>query len=179
MRPPVTATRPAGSVAASAGPASAPAAAPPVVAAPPPPGAALPADAHDRYFGALKAGKRFFYNAVIEQAHRIAIAPGRIEIAFAASRKVPRSQCEKEKAYLEELSEKVLGQRLALFVTVANGDDAAAPPPVPAAPPPATTPPGPPGAPAAEDVKQQALSNPAVKDLFEIFPVERTQVEEM
>jgi hypothetical protein len=56
---------------------------------------------------------------------------------------------------------------------------AAAPAALPAAAPPRAALKSPLAGPSEEELRQEALSDPTVKALFEIFPVERTKVEEM
>jgi hypothetical protein len=150
----------------------------------------------------------FFYNTVVAQAYRVDVTPSRITFTFLANQKVPRQQCEDMKAFLEDIAEKIAGTRIPVAVVTADGAASAAPiasasarselpasygetspkrpagreggPTAPAAP----AAPGPPAAPAssgstAEDLRQAALSDPSVQALLEIFPVEKTKIEEM
>ena len=144
------------------------------------PGEPLPDGARDAFLAAVKAGKVFFYNAVVAQAIRIDVTPARITFAFLPNQKVPRSQCEENRAWLEALGEQVFGRKIPVHVATADPVAAAAAPPAarPAAPPrPALK--SPVAGPSEDDLRQEALSDPTVQALLEIFPVERTKVEEM
>ena len=160
--------------------------APPVAAAASPPGEPLADGAKDAFLAGVKAGKVFFYNAVVAQAYRIDVTPARITFSFLPNQKVPRAQCDENRAWLEALGEQVFGRVIPVHIALA--DPAAAPPAatpgaapaaMPAAAPPRPALKSPMAGPSEEDLRQEALSDPTVKALFEIFPVERTKVEEM
>jgi len=177
-RPPARPTMPVSKAAAA--PASAAAAAAPSVAATP--GGSLPEGAREQYLAAVKSGKVFFYNAVVAQAHGIDVTPARITFSFLPNQKVPRSQCEENRAWLEALGTQVFGRLIPVHIALV--DPAAAP----KAPPPAALPAaalarpalkGPLAGPSEDELRQEALSDPTVQALLEIFPVERTKVEEM
>ena len=145
-------------------------------------GESLPEGAHEQYLAGVKAGKVFFYNAVVAQAYRIDVTPARITFSFLPNQKVPRSQCEENRAWLEALGEQVFGRRIPVHIALA--DPATAPP----AGPPAAMPVAAPARPALKsplaarseaDLRQEALSDPTVQAMLEIFPVERTKIEEV
>lgn len=134
----------------------------------------------DRFLAAIKSGKVFFYNAVVAQAFRIEASAGRLTFAFLPNQKVPRAQCEENRPWLEALASQTFGRAMQVHVVTAQPGDAPASPAAGGAIAPAK--------PAAEravsgaseeDLRKQALSDPMVQDLLEIFPVERTKVEEM
>jgi DNA polymerase III subunit gamma/tau len=195
-RPTMAASRPASSPARPSMPATRPpaAAARPAPAAPPSsrPGAASPAsapaapsapaggssDLRDRFLAAVKAGKPFFFNAVVAQAYRIEVAAERITFAFLANQKVPRAQCEENREWLSALAVQVLGKPAPVHVTVVTPESGAAAS-APAAPAASAPPPAPPARPSDDELRQEALADPGVQALFEIFPVERTKIEEM
>ncbi len=133
----------------------------------------LPADARDRLLSEVKAAKVFFYNTVVAQAHRIDVTAVRITFAFLEAKKVPRQQCEDAKAWLEKLAEQVLGRRIPVVVTVAPASSEAEPPPETARA----------GAPASgapeTPLRDEAMANPSVQALLEVFPVEGVSVEEV
>jgi DNA polymerase-3 subunit gamma/tau len=173
LRPTPPAVRPA--VPSRAPAPSAPAApsataAPSAPSAPSAPGApSSAAGLKDAFVAQVKASKVFFYNTVVAQAYRVDVTPSKITFAFLPNQKVPRQQCEDMKAFLEDLAEKVAGQRIPVAITVAAA---------PAAP-------GAPGAPSAPGhadeaaLREEAMADPSVQALFEIFPVEKSKVEEM
>ena len=174
-RPPAAAARPAPAAPPSSRPATA--ATTPSAAAPSAP-AGGSGDLRDRFLAAVKAGKPFFFNAVVAQAYRIEVAAERITFAFLANQKVPRAQCEENREWLSALAVQVLGQPAPVHVTVVTPESGAtaAPPAAPAA---AAPPPAPPARPSDDELRQEALADPGVQALFEIFPVERTKIEEM
>ena len=68
-----------------------------------------------------------------------------------------------------------------MHVTVVTPESGAATstPATPAAPVAAAPPPAPPARPTDDELRQEALADPGVQALFEIFPVERTKIEEV
>src|SRR5688572_4742210 len=195
-RPAMAASRPASSPSRPSMPAArpqaaaarpAPAAPPPSrtgtpSTAPPPASASAPAggsgDVRDRFLAAVKAAKPFFFNAVVAQAYRIEVATERITFAFLANQKVPRAQCEENREWLSALAVQVLGQPAPVHVTVVTPESGVAAP-TPAAPAAAAPPPSPPARASDDELRQEALADPGVQALFEIFPVERTKIEEV
>jgi DNA polymerase III subunit gamma/tau len=161
-----------------------PAATPPRTApAPPPRSAAAPSaptpapapkaepaksDAKDSFLAAVKAGRSTFYSMVVAQAFRIDVSPSAIVFTFQPNQKVLRQQCEDARAWLEGVAEKALGHRVAVSITAIE-----APPPT-AAPTPAAA-----ERSSDDELREQAMADPTVQALFEIFPVEKTRIEEM
>jgi hypothetical protein len=179
------ATPPAGRSAPAAPTPSPARSAPPdaVVAAAPPDtavGTAPAPDAdRDRFLAAIKSGKVFFYNAVVAQAFRIEASGGRVTFSFLPNQKVPRAQCDENRPWLEALASQTFGRAMQVQVVTAQPGETAAPAPAPGA---AAAKPAPERAATGaseDDLRKQALSDPMVQDLLEIFPVERTKVEEM
>jgi DNA polymerase-3 subunit gamma/tau len=120
----------------------------------------------DAFLAEIKASKVFFYNTVVAAAYRVDVTPERVTLAFLPNQKVPRQQAEGARAWLEDLAERVSGRRIPVVVAVADAP-AGTPSPAPAAEPASE-----------EDLRKEALSDPTVQALFEIFPVERSKVEE-
>ncbi len=140
----------------------------------------LPEGAREAFLGAVRTGKTFFYNTVVAQAFRIDVTPARITLAFLPNQKVPRSQCEELRGWLEALAQQTFGRPIPVHVAIADPAEpsgasaakAAAAPPRPAVK----------GALAGtgdDEIRKEALSDPTVQAMLEIFPVERTKVEEM
>jgi len=170
----------------AAAPAVTPAAAPAPAAAAPAapasqPGEALPDGAKEAFLAGVKAGKVFFYNAVVAQAYRIDVTPARITFSFLPNQKVPRAQCEENRAWLEALGQQVFGRLIPVHIALADpaAPAPAAPAAMPVAAPPRPALKSPVAGPSEADLRQAALSDPTVQALLEIFPVERTKVEEM
>jgi len=123
-------------------------------------------DLRQAFLAEIKSAKVFFYNTVVAQAHRVDVAADGIVFTFLASQKVPRQQCDDARVWLEGLAAKVAGARVPVRVKMVEpeGETAAVPSAAPARD-------------AAPD--EEALANPTVQALLEIFPVEKTQIEEM
>ena len=141
----------------------------------------------DAFLAQVKSSKVFFYNTVVAQAYRVDVTPAKITFSFLPNQRVPKQQCEDMKAFLEDVAQRVTGQRIPVTVTVTDGaatPGAPAPgaPGAPAAPgaPGAPSAPGAPGSHADEAaLREEAMADPSVQALFEIFPVEKSKVEEM
>ena len=128
----------------------------------------------DRFLAGLKASKSTFYNLVVASAFRIDASPSAVVFAFLANQKNAKSQCEEQKTWIASIAEKVAGKPVPVTITVA--DAGSAPSPAPASPASLGSPTGP--AAASGDVKAEALANSTVQAVLEIFPVEKTTVEE-
>jgi len=126
----------------------------------------------DKFLAEVKAGKSTFYNLVVASAFRIDASPAGVSFAFLPNQKNAKGQCEEQKAWLASIAEKVAGK--AVPVTVVVADAGAQPAPAPSSPQSATS--KPPAA--AADLKDEAMQNSTVQALLEIFPVEKTTIEE-
>lgn len=123
----------------------------------------------------------FFYNTVVAQAYRVDVTPEKITFTFLANQKVPRQQCEDMRAFLEDVAQKVSGQKIPVAIATAEG--AAEPSGAGVSPSrPAFTPGAAADKPDAANeaaLRDEAMADPSVQALFEIFPVEKSKVEEM
>lgn len=137
------------------------------------PGAGAPGDLKDAFLSQVKASKVFFYNTVVAQAYRVDVTPAKITFAFLANQRVPKQQCDDARAWLESVSEKVAGRRIPVTVVVAD-----AAPSTPAGSSTAAAPASPTKA-SDDELRREALTDPGVQALFEIFPVEKSKIEEM
>lgn len=179
---PVRPSAPAGTPAGAARPASpAPAAATSAPQRAASSDAPLPDGAREQFLAGIKAGKVFFYNAVVAQAYTIEVTPAAITFSFLPKQKVPRQQCEDNKAWLEGLGEQIFGRFLPVRIALVEGD---APPPeassaVPAATTARPTVRGPVESPGDESLHTEAMANPMVQSMLEIFPVDKVKIEEM
>jgi hypothetical protein len=125
----------------------------------------------DRFLRELRSAKTFFYNTVVAHAYRIDVDPSRITFTFLPNQKVPKQQCEDQRRMLEEIAEKVAGKKLPVTVAIASSEPAS----VPATKAPVAESPR-----ASEDeLRQQAMADATVQALFEIFPVEKSKIEEI
>ena len=138
-------------------------------------------DFKDRFLAEIKSGKATFYNLVVASAYRIDASPSGVSFAFLPNQKNAKAQCDEQKAWLQSLAEKVAGKPVPISVVIAEGASAA---------------PASPGAASAsargesdelrrdrpkasaEEVKAEAMANSTVQAVLEIFPVEKTTIEE-
>ena len=107
----------------------------------------------------------------------IDVSPVRITFAFLGTKKVPRQQCEDARPWLEGLVEQALGRKIPVSVSVVEvttgeAPEAAAPADA-AGGRKARAPEG------SEQLGDEAMENPTVQAVFEIFPVEKVRVDEM
>ena len=146
---------------------------------------AATADLKDAFLAQLKAAKVFFYNTVVAQAYRIDVSQTKITFTFLPNQKVPKQQCEDMKSLLEDIAQKVSGHKIPVSIVVADalGVPGGAAPKATA--PPCTAPrlahlaSLAPLAPDEESLRREAMSDPSVQALFEIFPVQKSKVEEL
>jgi len=125
----------------------------------------------DRFLNELKASKATFYNLVVASAFRIDATASGVTFSFLSNQKNAKSQCEEQKAWLQSIAEKVAGRPVPVSIVIA---EAGAPPaPAPALPPPAAA-----AKSSPEELKAEAMANSTVQAVLEIFPVEKTTIEE-
>ncbi|MEP6783576.1 MAG: DNA polymerase III subunit gamma/tau [Acidobacteriota bacterium] len=178
VRPAPIAPRPAVVPAAASGPTPQVASLKPQAASPKPAPPSAPAPSSDagfkdRFLAEVKSGKSTFYNLVVASAFSIDATPSRIVFSFLPNQKNAKSQCEEQKAWLASIAEKVAGKPVAITVNVAESGAA---PSSAAASPVSETASGPKLS--GDDVKAEAMANSTVQAVLEIFPVEKTTVEE-
>ncbi len=129
-------------------------------------------DLKDRFLAEVKSQKSTFYNLVVASAYAIDVSADRIVFAFQPNKKNAKAQCDDQKAWLGTLAEKVAGRPIPIAIVIAEGD-------APPAPAPSTL-----GSPVAaprgnpDDVKAEAMANATVQAVLEIFPVDKTTIEE-
>ena len=159
-----------------AAPIARPAAPVPLRATPPPAKvAAVPSTAtttstlKDSFLAEIKAGKSTFYNLVVASAYSIDVTPEKITFAFQPNKRNAKSQCEDQKAWLATIAEQVAGRPIPVAVVIA--DDA--PPASASLGSPVAAPRGNP-----DDLKAEAMANATVQAVLEIFPVDKTTIEE-
>jgi hypothetical protein len=127
----------------------------------------------DAFLGQVKSAKAFFYNTVVAQAYRVDVTPDRITFTFLPNQRVPKQQCDDSRAWLEGIAEQVFGRKVPVVVVVAEGQ-------------PAAEPAGGQARPAAverrtidEALRSEVMNDPTAQALFEIFPVEKSRIEEV
>lgn len=129
-------------------------------------------DFKDRFLAEVKSGKSTFYNLVVASAFRIDASPAGVTFAFLPNQKNAKGQCEEQKAWLASIAEKVAGKPVPVSVVVAESGSQPSPAPS-SLPSPAAAPKTSP-----DQLKDEAMQNSTVQALLEIFPVEKTTIEE-
>jgi DNA polymerase III subunit gamma/tau len=136
-------------------------------------------DFKDRFLAELKSGKSTFYNLVVASAYRIDASPSGITFVFLPNQKNAKGQCEEQKAWLQSIAEKVVGKPVPVSVVVSEGAQSPLP-----------------GSASAreqsgelrrdvrleqrspDELKAEAMANSTVQAVLEIFPVEKTTIED-
>lgn len=124
----------------------------------------------DRFLSELKAGKATFYNLVVASAYRIDATLSGITFEFLPNQKNAKGQCDEQKAWLQSVAEKVAGKPVPVSIVVSEASAAASAPAALGAPIAPIAP--------ARDLKAEAMANSTVQAVLEIFPVEKTTIEE-
>jgi DNA polymerase-3 subunit gamma/tau len=123
----------------------------------------------DALMAALKTAKPTFYNLVVAQAFRIDVSDSGVSFAFQPNQKVPKQQCEDNRAWLSGIVEQVMGRKVPVTVTFTDaavvGQGVPSPTPVAQGSDP-------------DRHRQEALAHETVRNLLDVFPVEKTTVRE-
>jgi hypothetical protein len=141
-------------------------------AAPPRTGAGLATGTsyRDALLAEIKAAKPIFYNLVVAQAFSIEADEGGVTFTFQPNQKVPKQQCEENRGLVQTLVEKLTGDKRPVRIGFTDGSAPAVAPP--------SAPPGPVAAPVSGERKDAVLKNPTVQHLLEVFPVEKTTLQD-
>jgi DNA polymerase-3 subunit gamma/tau len=126
----------------------------------------------DAFLSEIKSAKSTFYNLVVASAYAIDVTADRIVFSFQANKKNAKGQCDEQKAWLTTVAEKVAGRPVPVTVVFADADALPAPAPSNLGSPVAA----PKGNP--DDLKAEAMANATVQAVLEIFPVDKTTIEE-
>jgi DNA polymerase III gamma/tau subunit len=165
------AARPSG----AASPAPRPAAsAAPRPASPPADAPASASTLKDALLTEIRRSKMVFYNTVVAQAQKIEVNGDRVTFTFSATHRSLRDMFEQSRPLLESLAQQVSGRRIAIASVQLDAGGA----------PSAAGPDGDAKAAAAKGdrksaLREQALADPSVQALLEVFPAEIRDVEEM
>jgi DNA polymerase-3 subunit gamma/tau len=143
--------------------------------------AALPNDApvaasefKDAFLAEIRRQKKFFYGTVIAQAQRIDVEGDRVNVVFSPQHRAMRAQLEQTRPLLETIAAQLAGRRMivAALEAVASGGAST----VPDAARPAGS-----SAPTNDRqaaLREQALAEPAVQAMLDVFAAEIKEVEE-
>jgi DNA polymerase-3 subunit gamma/tau len=172
--PPRSSAAPAPAPTRPAAPASRPPAAPPPPPAPPaasgdPPAKTAPGDdAKAALLAAIREANKTFYNMVVLPALEIAVQGTSLVFTYApAQYKTAKAPLERQKAMLEQLSQRVVGQKL---TALARERAVAAPAAAPATP-------G--GTARKAELEARAKAEPSVQAMLDVFGGEIEDVEEI
>ena len=124
----------------------------------------------DAFLAEIRKGKPVLYNMCVAQAQKIEVNGDRAVFTFSAGQRALRDQFEQNRAWLESVAQQAAGRKIA--VTAVQLDAA----PVPPAGPGAGDPPVPDR---KAELRQQALAEPGIQAMLEVFPAEIRDVEEM
>jgi len=137
----------------------------------PAPSAPAPAaNLKDALLSEIRSSNAMMYNALVAQAQRMQIDGDRVVLAFTAAQKIAPT-FDKYKPALEAIATKLAGRRMTVAAEIGESANGAGEGAVAAA--------------AAETdrkksaLREQALGDPGVKALLEVFPAEIRDVEEM
>jgi hypothetical protein len=119
------------------------------------------------FLAEIQKGKPTFFGMVVAQALGIDFGDDVVTFTFSPAHRMLREQLEQNRTWLEGLAARVSGRKMTVV-----GVQADAPPPA-----------GPASDPARDgkghDLKAEALANPGVQALLEMFPAEIRDVEEL
>jgi DNA polymerase-3 subunit gamma/tau len=136
------------------------------------PAAAATTDVRQAFLAEIQKGKPTFYGMVVAQALRIDVGAEAITFAFSATHRMLREQLDQNRSWLEGLAARVTGRKMTVASVQADGPSSASVPDAERtqdAAKQAKTP----------DLKAEALANPGVQALLEMFPAEIRDVEEL
>jgi len=123
----------------------------------------------DALLAEIRSVKNTLYSLAVAQAQRIDVTEERITFTFASNQNVARMQLEQNRAWLEQVAERLSGKRMP--VTAVQSDSASAPPAATAGTAPAAAP--------KRDLKAEALASSGVQAMLDVFPAEIRDVEEI
>ncbi len=151
---------------------------PPAKVAAVPSTASTPSTLKDSFLAEIKAGKSTFYNLVVASAYSIDVTPEKITFTFQPNKKNAKAQCEDQKAWLGTIAEKVAGRPLPVAIVLADADALPAPAPASLGSP-VAAPSGQRADLSSEaSAKEEFMANATVQAVLEIFPVDKTTIEE-
>jgi DNA polymerase-3 subunit gamma/tau len=136
--------------------------------APAPSGPAPAANLKDALLSEIRSSNAMMYNALVAQAQRMQIDGDRIVLAFTAAQKIGPT-FDKYRPALEAIATRLAGRRITVAAEIGEAASSA----------------GEPAAAAADSdrkksaLREQALGDPGVQALLEVFPAEIRDVEEM
>ncbi len=121
----------------------------------------------DAFLAEIRKSKPVLYNMCVAQAQKIEVNGDRALFTFSAGQRALRDQFEQNRVWLESVAQQAAGRKIAVTAVQL---EAAPAPPAGAVPPPADR---------KAELRQQALAEPGIQAMLEVFPAEIRDVEEM
>jgi DNA polymerase-3 subunit gamma/tau len=135
-------------------------------------------DLKESFLDEVRKAKKYFHGSVVSMAQRIDIVGDRVVFTFAPLHRVLRGQLDQQKPWLETLASQLAGRKMS--VASVEGTPAASSPSQAAASVPAKA--AAQAAPAEDKqaaLRQQALADPGVQSMLDVFGAEIKEIEEM
>jgi len=130
----------------------------------------------DAFLAEIRAGRSTFYSIVVAQAQKIEVSGDAVTFTFLPTHRALRHQFDQTREWLEAAAARVAGRPIRVGAvqadTAVDGGTASGEPGGNGTPAPAE-------APAARDLKKEAMDSTGVQALFEVFPAEIRDVEEI
>jgi DNA polymerase-3 subunit gamma/tau len=126
----------------------------------------------DALLAEIRKQKVVFYNTIVAQAQKIEVAGDKVTFTFAANHRTLRDAFEEKRPWLESVAQQATGRKVAIASVQAAASSAAKPSGAAAdqaAPEPDRK----------SALREQALTDPGVQTMLEVFPAEIRDVEEM
>ena len=125
----------------------------------------------DALLAEIRAGRNTFYSIVVAQAQKIEVADDAVTFTFLPAHRALRQQFDQAREWLEAAAARVAGRPIRVTAVQADGEGNGEPPAAPAS--------VPAEAPAPRDLKKEAMDSSGVRALFEVFPAQIRDVEEI
>jgi DNA polymerase-3 subunit gamma/tau len=140
---------------------------PPAAAAAAPLGSVSPLSAGGttEILAEVKRAKKFFHGTVVAQAQRIDLDGDKLVFAFTPGQRTLASQLRQNRGWLEQMASKIVGRQI--VVTTEQGE---AEPPSEAATPESSE---------QARLREQAMSDPVVQSMLEVFPAKVGDIEKL
>ena len=119
----------------------------------------------------IKKTKKFFHGTVVAQAQRIDLAGDRLVFEFTPGQRTLAGQLRQNRGWLEELAAKVVGRPIRVATEQRSGD------PVPSSA--AATLDGPALSSEQARLREQAMEDPLVQTMLDVFPAKIGEVEKL
>jgi len=132
----------------------------------------------DAFLSEIKSAKSTFYNLVVASAYSIEVSADKIVFAFQPNKKNAKQQCEDQKTWLTTVAEKVAGRPVTVAIVTADADAMPSPVPSNLGSPVAASKGQPRDLSSEALTKEEAMANSTVQAVLEIFPVDKTTIEE-